>query len=156
MGAFDAKQPIVIPNPNNPEQAAAFREKWGWEPHEQVILRGVYTAGHMAAVQNASVHSDIGSDQASSRITLATGDGRLKLMECLIIGWTFKQGGQDVPVSIHAISQLPYHYMQPILEECDKISGTTLNQEQQKSFLTSANGHISVDSDLVSPLPTKS
>jgi hypothetical protein len=150
MGAFDDAQAIILPDPNDPKKAEEFRKKWKWEPHEQVILRGSYTAAHMEAVTNASVHSDIGGNKKDGKITLQSGTGRIKLMECMIVDWTFGRNGQKVPVSPHTIRQLPHNYQTPILEACDELAKETMDEEAQEDFLISANGHTSVDS-----IPTK-
>lgn len=140
MGAFDDIAPIILPDPNDPEAAQAFRDKWKWDAHEQVILRGSYTAADMEAVTNASVLSNPGSK--AGRMTFLGGTGRIKLMERMILNWTFARNGQTVPVSSNTIRQLPANYQTPILEKCDELAQLALDtEESQQDFLTSANGH---------------
>lgn len=141
MGAFDDVGTVTIPDPNDPKKAEEFRKKWKWEPHEQVILRGSYTAGLMEAVTNASVTSDLGKGKKNSKIQLASGSGKIKLMEVMIVGWTLMRNGQIVDVTPNSIRQLPAQYQTPILEACDEITGENMDEEEQEAFLRSANGH---------------
>lgn len=142
MGAFDEVSPVIIPNPDNPEMAEAFRKKWKWDAHEQCIIRGSYTAAAMEAVTNATLHSEMGSGKKNN-ITLQSGTGRIKLIECMVIRWTFAKNGQVVPINAHSIRQLPYNYQTPILEVCDDLAKDMLSEEEQSDFLNSANGLIS-------------
>ena len=143
MGAFDDVAPIIIPD-TDPQKAEEFRKKWGWEPHEQVIIRGEYTAGHMRAVTNASLQSDLGGSKSS--VTLQSGDGRIELMRTMIVDWTLSRNGQKVPISTQTIQQLPFRYMTPILEVCDRLASATLSEEEQADFLDSAHEPISENS----------
>jgi hypothetical protein len=120
MGAFDEIPNIILPDPADPEAATAFRKQWGWEPHEQVILRGSYTAADQEAVENAAsgVKSlGRGRPQLESR----GGSARRTLLERMIVDWTFAQGGRTVPVTREMIGKLPVNYRRPILEKCDEI-----------------------------------
>ena len=143
MGAFDDVTTIILPDPGDPVAAEAFRRKWKWDPHEQVTLRGVYTAADAEVVGNASTLTEKGS------FTLQPGTGRIKLMEQMIVGWTFSRNGQPVPVSLRTIKSLPFNYMTPILEVCDKLA-QTMSEEEQEDFLNGANGHTSVDTGSMS------
>jgi ABC-type transport system involved in cytochrome bd biosynthesis fused ATPase/permease subunit len=154
MGAFDDVAPILLPDPSDPEAASAFRAKWGWEPHEQVILSGTYSAADMEAVTNASVQADPGK---STTMKFQGGAGRIELLHRLIKDWTFTRGGVKVSVSMHSIRQLPANYMTPILQKCDELARTTLTtEEEQQDFLTAANGHISDTSELMNLSQMKS
>ena len=136
MGAFDRAKDILVPNDEKPEEAAAFRKKWGWEPHEQVTLRGRMTAGIQEEVTNAS--SGISKDNAP---LILAGSGRNVLLEHMIVRWTLTRNGQPVEVSLDAIRQLPAEYSTPLLEICDRMNAGVMTEEQQKAFLPSANGH---------------
>ena len=150
MGAFDQDNPIILPDPNDPVAAEKFRKKWGWENHEQVILKGSYTAADMESVTNASVASELGSRKGNQQnITIQSGTGRIQLMICMIKDWTFTANGARVPVNPRTIRQLPYRYQQPILEKCDELAEEMLDEEEQESFLKDANGHISENFDLM-------
>lgn len=146
MGAFDDVSTITIPDPNDPKKAEEFRKKWKWEAHEQVILRGSYTAAHMESVTNASVTSNLAKKNAD--IKLASGTGKIKLMEVMIVGWTLMRNGQPVEVTPSAIRQLPSNYRIPILEVCDELAGENMDEEEQERFLTLSNGHIGDNSKL--------
>lgn len=139
MGAFDDVTPVVIPNPDNPQEANDFRKKWKWDNNEQVTIRGSYTAAAMEAVTNATVHSDMGSGKKNN-ITLQSGTGRIKLIECMVVRWTFSKNGQIVPINTHTIRQLPYNYQTPILEVCDKLAEEIMSEDKQEDFLNSVSG----------------
>ncbi len=146
MGAFDDVGTIILPDPNDPKKAEKFRAKWEWEAHEQVILRGSYTAANMEQVTNASVTSNLAKKNPD--VKLASGTGKIKLMEVMIVGWTLMRNGQPVDVTPSAIRQLPSRYRIPILEICDELAGENMDEEEQERFLTSANGHIEGSSKL--------
>lgn len=137
MGAFDDTSPITVPDPTDPQAEQAFRKKWGWEPHELVILRGTYTAGDQESVNNASIVTT-----KKGEATFQLGTARLKLLECMILDWTLMRNGQKVPVSPGMIKRLPANYCTPLLERCDELAATMQEQEQE-DFFVSANGHSS-------------
>ncbi len=136
MGAFDQAANITIPDDEgDPVAAAEFRRRWGWEPHEIIILRGSYTAADMEAIGNASMALD-----KQKNPVFSAGSGRLHLLHRMIVGWTLKAGGRDVPVSLEAIRRLPASYSTPVLEKCDELA-KGLTEEEQEDFFISANGH---------------
>jgi hypothetical protein len=134
MGAFDRARTILIPNDEKPEEAKKFREKWGWEPHEQVVLHGAFTAGIQEEIGNVATQMD-----EDGKPYMATGSARLVMMEKMIAHWTFTKGGQPVPVTLDAIRELPAEYQTPILEEIDKLAKRGMSKEAQKRFLPGAN-----------------
>lgn len=140
MGAFDVVPNIVIPDPDKPEEEAAFRKKWGWERHEQVIMRGSFSAGDQEAVGNAATVTD-----KKGNMSYQAGTGRLALLGRMIVDWTFTAGGRKVPVTPDAIRRLPSSYTTPLLEKCDELA-QGMTEEEQENFFASANGHISENS----------
>lgn len=137
MGAFDDKQPIILPDPENTEEAAAFRRKWGWEIHEQVLLKPTITVADQIYVSNQTIRS-----KKNGEMEMFAGVGRYAILERMIINWTFLRNGQRVPVSASNIQQLPANYANPILEKLDAMAAAMTDDEQQ-DFLISSNGHIS-------------
>jgi hypothetical protein len=150
MGAFDDKSPITVPDPSDDKAAAAFRKKWGWEAHEQVILKGTFTAGDQESMNNASVIVD--KDGAT---TVQAGSARLKMLECMVVDWTLARNGQRVPVSSSAIKRLPANYSTPLLERCDQLA-STMKEEEQEDFFDAANGHSLANSEEMKPSLTRS
>ena len=144
VGAFDRAKDILVPNDEKPEEAKAFREKWGWEPHEQITLRGKLTAGMQEEITNAV--SGIGPDNT---FTLHSGSGRNVMLEQMIVRWTLARNGNVVDVNLDTIRELPTEYTIPLLEICDKLATRVMNEEQQKSFLPSANGHTKTNLGVV-------
>lgn len=141
MGAFDRnRQNIVIPDPDKPADSAAFREKWGWEPHEQIVVRSVFTAGIQEAVGNASTLMD-----AEGNMSIRAGTGRTAMLEGMIVSWTLTDNGIPVKVTPESIRDLPAEYSTPVLEVCDKLA-VGMSKKDQKRFLDSANGHSSTTS----------
>jgi hypothetical protein len=140
MGAFDDISNITLPDPGQPEEAAAFRKKNKWEPHEQVILKGAYTIHEQEIVGNGSSVTD-----PKKGVTFQMGTGRVKLMQVMIVGWTFTRNGQPIPVSVESIRRLPVNYSSPILEKCDELA-QTMTEEEQTDFFPGVNGHIGDDS----------
>lgn len=138
MGAFDTVPNIVLPDPDKPDEAAAFRKKYKWEPHEQVILRGTYSTAMQEEVENAS--SGIKGSGRQTGIDARIGSARRKLLEVMILDWTFASGGRKVEVTPQAIGRLPSNYRDPILEKIDEIA-VGMSDEEQEDFLASANGH---------------
>lgn len=139
MGAFDVVKNITIPDPDNAKASEAFRKKWGWEPHEQVIIRGAYTQGDQEAVGNVA-----SSTTKDGKLVLQAGTGRTKLLEQMIVDWTLSQGGRKVEVTPKNIRRLPAQYSTPILEKCDELAAA-MSEEDQKNSSTSANGHSQED-----------
>ncbi len=133
MGAFDSVPNITIPDPDDAEASEAFRKKWGWEPHEQIIMRGTFTAGDQEAVGNAT-----SSANKKGKVTYQAGTGRLKLLELMIVDWTLTQNGRKVEVSRTTIKYLPSKYSTPILDKCDELA-VTMDEEEQEAFLPSAS-----------------
>ncbi len=144
MGAFDRAKDILVPNDEKPEEAKAFREKWGWEPHEQITLRGKLTAGMQEEITNAS--SGVGPD---NKFALHSGSGRNVMLEQMIVRWTLARNGNVVDVNLDTIRELPTEYTIPLFEICDKLATRVMNEEQQKTFLPSANGHTKTHLDVV-------
>jgi len=140
MGAFDDAANILLPDPSDTEGSAAFRRKWGWDAHEQVILKGAYTAGDLEAVSNAVLVSGKRGESI-----MQAGATRIKLLDRLILDWTFARNGVKVPKTLDAIRRLPANYTTPILEACDKLA-SAMNEEEQEDFLDFVNGHSSDDS----------
>jgi len=144
MGAFDVAKPITIPDDSKPEEAAAFRKKWGWEAHEQVTIKGAYTGVEQEAVDNAS--NAIKGKGKNRDFDIRVGTARNKLLEVMIVGWTFVQNGRSVEVTDRAILRLPANYRKPILEKCDEIA-QTMDEEEEEDFLAPANGHSQASLD---------
>jgi hypothetical protein len=141
MGAFDDRQPLILPDPEQPEVAAAFRKKWGWEPHEQVLLKPTVTVADQVYVTNQTVKS-----KKNGEMEMFAGVGRYAILERMIVNWTFLRNGQRVPVTPQTIQQLPAHYANPILEKLDAMAAA-MTEEEQEDFLTSANGRTEVNSE---------
>lgn len=146
MGAFDDVGTIILPDPNDLEKSEAFRKKWGWDAHEQIILHGVYDAGQMEVVTNASVTSNLAKKNPD--VKLASGTGKIKLMEVMIVDWTLTRNGQRLPLTPQTIRKLPSRYQIPILKAIDEITGENMDEEEQEAFLISANGHTEDNSNL--------
>jgi hypothetical protein len=142
MGAFDDVEPIILPDPNNTTASDAFRRKWGWEQHEQVLLKGIVTVADQEYVNNHYVKSSKQGD-----MQMQAGTGRYALLDRMIIDWTFLRHGQKVPVTPANIRQLPANYSNPILERLDQLA-SAMSEEEQEDFLDSVNGHIEVSSNM--------
>lgn len=141
MGAFDTIPNIVIPDDEaDPGAAAAFRKKWGWEPHEQVIMRGSFSAGDQEAVGNAAMTTD-----RKGKTSYQAGTGRLMLLNRMIVDWTFTSGGRKVSVTPEAVRRLRSNYTTPLLEKCDELA-QGMTEEEQEDFFGSAKEHISESS----------
>src|SRR6266851_2134354 len=137
MGAFDVARPITIPDDSKPEEAAAFRKKWRWEAYEQITIKGAFTGVEQEAVDNAS--NAIKGKGKNRDIDVRVGTARNKLLEVMIVGWTFAINGRPVEVTDRSILKLPANYRKPILEKCDEIA-QTMDEEEEEGFLPSANG----------------
>jgi hypothetical protein len=141
MGAFDVIPNITLPDPDKPEEEKAFRAKWRWEAHEQVILKGVFTAGDQEAMTNvANSVKKIGDDPDDAEVEVLSGSARLKLLELMIVDWTLRDGNRKAKVGLAMIKRLPTNYTVPILEVCDRMAAG-LSKKEKKSLPTSANGH---------------
>jgi len=149
MGAFDEVAPVTLPDPSDQEQATAFRKKWGWEQHEQVMLKGQIVVADQEYVTNQYLTS--GTGKKSGEVTMQAGHGRFALLDRMIIDWSFLRNGQRVPVNRENIRRLPATYSNPILETIDKIAAG-MSEEEQTDFLDSANGHT-VDASESTSLP---
>ena len=143
MGAFDVVPNVVIPNPDDPEASAAFRKKWGWEPHEQVIIRGTFTAVEQEAVENAA--SGFVGKGRKKDVELRQGTARQTMLTRMIVDWTLAVNGKKVDVSPAMIRRLPANYRTPILEACDEIAAG-MTEEEQEDFLPDANEPIAENS----------
>lgn len=141
MGAFDSIPNITIPNPDKPDEALAFRAKWKWEPHEQVLIKGIYTTADQEMVENAS--SGVSGKGKGAKADLRIGSSRRMLVEVMIVDWTLAQNGRKVEVSSAAIARLPSNYRDPILEAIDEVSGG-MDESEQEDFLPSASEPILV------------
>jgi len=142
MGAFDVIPNIVLPNPDKPEESAAFRAKWRWEPHEQIIIKGQFTAGDQEAMSNvANSVKKNGDDPDDAEMEMHTGSARLKLLELMIVDWTLAQNGRKVTVTPAMIKRLPTNYAVPVLEICDRMAAG-LSPKEKKALPSSANGHL--------------
>lgn len=136
MGAFDQAPNITVPDDEgDPITAAAFRKRWEWEPHEVVILRGMFTAGDLEAVSNATMSMD-----KKNNPRIDPGSGRIHLLHRMIVGWTFRAGAREVPVTLDAIRRLPANYMVPLFEKCDELA-KGMTDEEQEDFFPTVNGH---------------
>src|SRR5258708_7710820 len=136
MGAFDVIANITIPNPDDTAASDAFRKKWKWEAHEQIIIKGQFTTADQETMENAS--SAIKGKGNKRDVQLRTGSARRKLLEVMIVDWTLAISGRKVEVSPENIGRLPANYRTPILEACDEIA-MTMDEEEQEDFLHSAS-----------------
>lgn len=136
MGAFDTVPNITIPNPDDAEASAAFRAKWKWDAHEQIIIKGQFTTADQEAMENAS--SVMEGKGKNSKVAVRTGSARRKLLEIMIVDWTLTMGGHRIQPTPQAIGRLPANYRTPVLEVCDEIA-MTMDEEEQEDFLAGAN-----------------
>jgi hypothetical protein len=142
MGAFDDVLPVTMP------RSEEERQKWGWEPHEQVVVKGSMTVADQEYVTNNYSKAATGKKNS---VEVQMGTGRFSLLDRMILSWTFKYKGQDVPLSRHTIRQLPAHYSNRILEICDEIA-QPMSEEEQEDFLDGANGPTVESSGMTSRL----
>ncbi len=136
MGAFDKVQNITIPNPDDTKASAAFRRKWGWDAHEQIIIRGRFTAADQEAMENAS--SAIKGKGKKRDVEIRQGTARRILLERMIVDWTLTQDGRPVEVTSENIGQLPATYRKPVLEAIDEIA-RFMDEDEQDDFLDGAS-----------------
>src|SRR5258708_778311 len=98
MGAFDTIPNILIPDDDkDAASSVAFRKKWGWDAHEQIIVRGTFTAADQEQMENAS--SSLKGKGKARKIEMKTGSARRTLLERMIVSWTLSRQGQIVPVT---------------------------------------------------------
>src|SRR5215469_6533184 len=117
MGAFDPKDNIPIPDDEHPEEAAAFRKKWRWDPHEIIIDKGVYNTVDQETVENAG--GRLKGEGRKSEAEMRIGSSRFKLLEVMIVDWTLTLNGRRQEVSRNAIARLPSNYRTPVLQKID-------------------------------------
>lgn len=150
MAAFDLIPHVHVPDDEgNPEAARAFRKRWGWEPHEVVIIRGTFTAGMQEDVGNASTRID-----KKGNAELLGGTGRRKLLEVMIVDWTLTESGRKVSVTPDSIKRLPANYSTPLLARCDEIAAA-MNEEEQNDFFDTVNGHSPENSAAMKAFPMR-
>jgi hypothetical protein len=130
MGAFDDVAPITLP------RSEEERKKWGWEPHEQVTLKGSVTVADQEYVTDH--YSKSGK---SGGIEVQMGKGRYAILDRMIMSWTLVRNGQPVPVNPNYIRRLPATYSNPILEVIDNLA-VSMTEEEQDDFLIDADEHI--------------
>jgi hypothetical protein len=138
MGAFDDVAPIIIPRSDDERRA------WGWEAHEQVILKGSITVGDQEYVTNR-----YGKVDGKGNTEVQMGTGRYALLDRMIVSWTFQYNGQPVMLSPANIKRLPAHYSNHILEVIDSIADP-MKVQAQEDFLDSVNGPTVESSSLMS------
>ena len=137
MGAFDERPNITIPDDEkDPKAAAEFRKKWKWDAHEQIIVRGVFTAGDQEEMENAS--STLKGKGKRRNIEVKTGSARVKLLERMIVEWTLTKNGRPMAATPENIHKLPANYRKPVLDVCDEIA-MTMDEDEQEDFLTGAS-----------------
>lgn len=140
MGAFDDIQNITIPDPSDQNAASVFRKKWGWEEHEQVLIKGSITVA-----DEEYVTDQYSSMNKQTEIQIKMGRGRFAILERMIIAWTLMRNGSPVPLTQQNIKKLPHNYSTPILEVIDKI-GVAMTEEEQENFFNSAEEHTLANS----------
>lgn len=128
MGAFDDFPPVTIPRSEDE------RKKWGWEPHEQALLKGCMDVSDQKYTANK-----MGKMGKNSEMEVQMGEGRYALLERMILSWTFTKNGQMVALSPANIGRLPSSYSTPILNVIDEITAG-MSEVEQEAFLDSANG----------------
>lgn len=129
MGAFDDVAPITIPRSEDE------RKRWGWEPHEQVVLKGSITVADQEYVTD-----QYGKSGKGGNVEMQMGKGRFAILDRMIMSWTFTRNGQPVPVNANMIRKLPARYSNAILEVVDGLA-QTMTEAEQEDFLPSVNGH---------------
>lgn len=147
MGAFSKVKNILVPNDDeDPKAAAVFRKKWGWEPHEQVVMRGKFSAGLQEEIGNVTTQVD-----EDGKPYVVAGTGRNVMLEHMIVSWTLvDDAGRPVEVTLANIRELPAEYTTPLLEECDKLAKRGMSKEAQKRFLRIVNAPTKENSDAAS------
>jgi len=138
MGAFDEVAHITIPDPADPDAAAAFRRKWHWEPHEVVLIKGTVTVADQAYVTNQYGEA---SKKKKGDIEYTMGNGRFAILDRMIVDWTLLYQGNKAPITPAFIRKLPANYANPVLDIIDTLT-VAMTEEEQDNFLNSANGHI--------------
>lgn len=150
MGAFEDKSPYTLPDPSDPEAAAAFRKKWRWEAHEAVLIKANATVADQEYVSD-----HYGAVNKKGDIEVQMGRGRYAILDRMILDWSFLYNGQKVPVTPVNIRRLPANYSTPILEFIDSLT-TAMTEDEQESFLNYANGHIEGSLELMNNSQQKS
>lgn len=140
MGAFDDFPPVTIPRSEDE------RKKWGWETHEQVLLKGCMDVSDQKFTANK-----MGKMGKNSEMEVQMGEGRYALLERMILSWTFTKNGQMVALSPANIGRLPSSYSTPILAVIDEIT-SGMSEVEQEAFLDSANGPM-VDGSISTNTP---
>ncbi len=109
MAAFSKKADITIPTP--PETG----EKWGWEPHETVTVKGQFTVGDMEAVSTTTMDAETGAPNVSL--------SSVKMLYAMIVSWNLTDDLHRVAViNEQTIAQLPMNYVTPVLDVIDEVS----------------------------------
>jgi len=123
MGAFNRVSEITIPR--TPEEGKA----WGWDQHETVTLKDVYTIGD---AEYTAVFRE-GAPSVSP----------VKLLDAMIVRWHLTdENGNEAVKNERSIARLPANYAQPITDEIGKI----IEKGQVKdpnAFLNSASAPTS-------------
>jgi len=127
MGAFDDVSPIILPRSDEE------RAKWGWEAHEQVILKGQLDVSDQEYVLN-----NYGKATKKGNVDIAMGTGRFALLHRMIKSWTFTRNGQAVEVSVSNINRLPARYSDAILSVIDELA-QPMTDDEEDDFLASAS-----------------
>lgn len=117
MGAFNA-----IP------QNITIKEQPGWEPGEQVELKGCATTADMDAITAGT--------QAGRKVQV--------MLERMVLDWTFTTAqGNKVEVKPNAIARLTSRYTLPLIQAIEKIANDGMTQEQISAFLFDVSGQSS-------------
>ena len=144
MGAFDVVPPITIPDPEGGKASKAFcekhgdnataeqefRDKWRWEPHEQIIIKGQFSTVDQEIMENAA--SALKGKGNKKTVEMRSGTARRKMLEVMIIDWTLTQNGRKMAVTPQSIGMLPTNYRTPVLEMCDEIAKAIRALKSQK------------------------
>jgi len=150
MAAFDEGGTITLP------RSEEERRHWGWEPHEQVIVKDTYNAADMEFVGNHIAKSGVAQKNSKGALEVTFGTSRLKLLERMIVTWTLTdRAGRPVPVSPLSIARLKANYTDAILSVCDEIA-QTLSEEEQEDFLPAVVAPVQAHSSQTSLLPMSS
>jgi hypothetical protein len=109
MAAFSKKDDITIPA--TPEDG----QKWGWEPHETVTIKGTFNVGDMEAISTTIMDPNTNTPSISV--------SSIKMLHEMITAWNFTDDQHRVAViNEQTIAQLPMNYVTPILECIDSVS----------------------------------
>jgi len=109
MAAFSKKADITIPA--TPGDA----QKWGWEPHETVTIKGKFTVGDMEASSATNMDAETGTPNVSL--------SSVKMLYAMIVSWNLTDDLHRVAViNEQTIAQLPMNYVTPVLDVIDEVS----------------------------------